>query len=215
MALGPGANRGDPRSATLSARARQLTPQAIRKRSDEPRRCPRSAGGTRGHKPRGGASRVGAQDRGGRGASRPLRPSGCTRGHPDRGRPPAVETAAAPRQPKRRFERSVAARPASGARSRSPGGPLRPGACRAWPSASLRGPTASRCGPSCWASSWWPLPPGPRTPEPRVDPPGQRLRTPNGVQNSPFLPYCFCRYTGMQKVKWQDEDEGEQVPGSR
>ena len=36
----PGANRGDPRSATLSARARQLTPQAIRKR-------PMTTGGAR------------------------------------------------------------------------------------------------------------------------------------------------------------------------
>ena len=51
----PGANRADPRgadtglsscrSATLSARARQLTPQATRKRADAFSRCPRSAGG--------------------------------------------------------------------------------------------------------------------------------------------------------------------------
>jgi hypothetical protein len=48
MAPGPGASRRRPRrSATLSARARQLTPQARRKRADAISRCPRAAGGRR------------------------------------------------------------------------------------------------------------------------------------------------------------------------
>ena len=48
MAPGPGASRRRPRrSATLSARARQLTPQARRKRTDATSRCPRAAGGRR------------------------------------------------------------------------------------------------------------------------------------------------------------------------
>ena len=105
--------------------------------------------------------------------------------------------------------------PASAARSPSRAGPRRPAACPEWPSGSSRSPTGLRSGRSCWACSWWLWPPGPHTPErPRAIRAARACVLPMECVIGLFFPILTAGKRHAES-EVQDEDQGEQVPGSR
>ena len=84
-----------------------------------------------------------------------------------------------------------------------------------WPSR-----TGSPCGRSCWAFSWWPWPPGPRTPEPRrrAGTPRRSARSATGASTLAWkaLHFPTTLTAGKSHAEREaHEDEGEQVPGPR